>query len=503
MHPPTDPLLFLPAHELQRKLTHNEITSVQLVEAFLAEIEHHNHQGRGLHAIISTCPKDIALTRARWLDEQRRLGYVQSKLHGIPVVVKDAIVTDESLGMPTTVGSHVFASLKARRNASVITKLIDAGMIILAKANMTEFCGLKSDTTAVGWSAQGGQTLSPYRQEGLNEDEQPTPGGSSSGSAVSIAAGFAPLAIGTETAGSNVYPASVNGLYGMKITPASTALDGVFKLSSSFDGVGVMARDPYDLAALTEVLLAPQAFDRIPREGYNSIMGTSWTGLRLGVVGIKWGIDDGISKGKWDLPDVKATYEAATEKIKAHGARLVYPLQIPEAKILKHDGHGIREVANCEFPGQVQDFLLNFWPDPQLQTLEDIIEWNKKHDETERLKHLHIAGTTQTEVIASLKSTMSPESYASAISQLRRLASVDGMEKWMEEHSIDIVLGPSDSTLVSFAACAGWPIATMPLGKLKKNGQPYGFFALARSGCEDILLHLMSAFYRTFSENGK
>lgn len=131
-----------------------------------------------------------------------------------------------------------------------------------------------------------------------------TPGGSSSGSAVSIAAGFAPLAIGTETAGSNVYPASVNGLYGMKITLASTALDGVFKLSSTFDGVGVMARDPFDLAALTEVLLTTQAFDKVPREGYSSIMGTSWTELRLGVVDIKWGVDDRISKGKWDSPDV-------------------------------------------------------------------------------------------------------------------------------------------------------------------------------------------------------
>ncbi|KAJ5820350.1 amidase-like protein [Penicillium riverlandense] len=496
MDPPTDPLLFLPAHELQSKLTRKEITSVQLVEAFLAQIEHHNHHGRGLNAIISTCPKNIVLSRAKWLDEQRQLGHTQSKLHGIPIVIKDAIVTDESLGMPTTVGSHVFASLRARRNASVITKLIDAGMIILAKANMTEFCGLKSDTTAIGWSAQGGQTLSPYRQEGLDEDEQPTAGGSSSGSAVSIAAGFAPLAIGTETAGSTVYPASVNGLYGMKITPTSTALDGVFKLSSSFDGIGIMARDPFDLAALTEVLLTTQAFDRIPREGYSSIMGAAWTGLRLGVVDIKWGIDDGISKGKWDSPEVKATYEAATEEFIAHGARLVYPLQIPEAKILKHDGHTLRDVA-------IQDFLLNFWPDPQLQTLEDIIEWNKKHDEAERLKHLDIAGTTQTEIIASLKSTMSPESHASVLSQLRRLASVDGMEKWMAEQSIDIVLGPSDSTLVSFAACAGWPIATMPLGKLGKNGQPYGFFALARSGREDTLFRLMSAFYRIFSETDR
>ncbi|CAL5866018.1 uncharacterized protein PFLUO_LOCUS225 [Penicillium psychrofluorescens] len=364
---------------------------------------------------------------------------------------------------------------------------------------MTEFCGLKSDTTAVGWSAQGGQTLSPYRQEGLNEDEQPTPGGSSSGSAVSIAAGFAPLAIGTETAGSNVYPASVNGLYGMKITLASTALDGVFKLSSTFDGVGVMARDPFDLAALTEVLLTTQAFDKVPREGYSSIMGTSWTELRLGVVDIKWGVDDRISKGKWDSPDVKATYEGATEKMKAHGARLIYPLQIPEAKILKHDGHTLQDVANCEFPGRVQDFLLNFWPDPQLQTLEDIVEWNKKHDEAERFK----PGTTQTEILAALKSTMSPESHASAVSQLRRLASVDGMEKWMDEHSLDIVLGPSDSTLVTFAACAGWPIATMPLGRLGKNGQPYGFFALAKSGREDMLFRLMGAFYRTFSETDR
>ncbi|KAJ5094629.1 amidase-like protein [Penicillium angulare] len=491
-----DSIVFVPAHKLQDKLTTGEITSVQLVQAFLNRIERHNHQGLGLKAVISTCPIDIALNRAKELDDQRRIGQVRSELHGIPIVLKDAILTDPSLGMPTTVGSMVFSTLKAQRNASLVDKLIDAGMIILAKTNMTEFCGLKSKDTPVGWSQYGGQTLSPFREKGLDEKDQPTAGGSSSGSAVCISAGFAPLAIGTETAGSTVYPASVNGLYGLKLSREVIPTDGIFKLSNSFDCIGIMARDPKDLATLFRVLVP---FD-VPKSGstslYPSVTNNSnpWLGLQIGIVDTKWGVHESMSKGKWDLPDVIIKYEVAGQKMGNLGARVVYPFHIPEADILKHDSLTLRDVSYHEFPSQVEEFLQNFHPNEIVKSLEDIIAWNSEHDEKERLN----PNSTQTELVASLKAALSPDVHSATVSRLRQLATVDGMEKWMTEYDVEFVLAPSDSTLVSFAACAGCPIATIPLGRLKKNNQPYGFFVLAKGQSEERLLHLMEIFYASF-----
>jgi amidase len=168
-----------------------------------------------------------------------------------------------------------------------------------------------------------GQTLSPYRRPDLSDDEQAVswphppqfqvlltyghvPGGSSSGSAVSVAAGLCPLAIGTETAGSVVFPASCNGLYGMKLTPGSVPGDGIFQLSESFDGVGVMARDPADVAAFAEILQTGDGGEHNTPESLVDreippAKSTPMVGLSIGVVSNTWGL---YEKKKWASPDV-------------------------------------------------------------------------------------------------------------------------------------------------------------------------------------------------------
>jgi amidase len=187
--------------------------------------------------------------------------------------------------------------MKAKRNAGVVDKLLDAGMIIIGKGNMTEFCGLKSDEK-MGWSSYGSQTKSPYRRADLPDDDQPTPGGSSSGSAVSVLAGFCPSAIGTETAGSVVLPASCNGLYGVKLRPGSVPEDGIFTLSESFDAIGVIARTPQDCAALAGVLLEDD--ERLTKVSQDAC---PWLELRIGMVGNDWGLYP-TSKEKWSSHDV-------------------------------------------------------------------------------------------------------------------------------------------------------------------------------------------------------
>ncbi|KAF3797676.1 putative amidase [Colletotrichum gloeosporioides] len=489
---PATPLKFSTALSLQEKLVSGSLTSRQLIEACLQQIESHNGV---LNALISVCPEHNALIRADDLDKERREGYVRSRLHGIPVVVKDTFITHKDLGLPTTAGAHAFASMTALKNASLIEKLLHAGLIIIGKGNMTEFCGLKSNDTPVGWSAFGGQTKSPYRRDDLSEDEQPIAGGSSSGSAVSIASGFCPLAIGTETSGSTVYPASLSGLYALKLTPGLIPTDGVFKLSSSFDGIGLMARDPRDLAALAEILVGIQTDSPLVNLPTFEVS-CSWEGLSVGIADVLWGIHE-TGTDKWGHPHVRASWKDAVDRMCGAGARVVYPIDLPAYDTVTHDKQTLHTIAYHEFPSQVKEFAGNFDPETgDVRTLGDIIAWNKDHAD-EALPPPH---TTQTELEAALvaATAMTEDEHQAAVSEIRRLAGIDGLGRAMREAQVDVIVSASDSIVVGFAGAAGWPIATVPLGNLETNGQPFGLFVIAPEGREDLLFRFMGAFYATF-----
>lgn len=172
---------------------------------------------------------------------------------------QDSIVTDAKLGMPTTNGSFAFQDAKATRSAHAVDSLVEAGMIILGKANLTEASGMKSPDMLPGWSVAGGQTQSPYVAKSNIPGEpiigNSRPGGSSAGSAVAVAAGFAPLSLGTEAVGSVITPGNRAALYALKIAPdGEVSGDGVFGISTTFDGIGPLATTSADLAALTAVL---------------------------------------------------------------------------------------------------------------------------------------------------------------------------------------------------------------------------------------------------------
>jgi amidase len=167
--------------------------------------------------------------------------------------------------MPTTSRAIAFENAYGKSNAAVIERLILSGLVILGKASMTEFCGLKATCMTAGWSAINSLTQSAYIIGGFRKDDlfmgRSGPGGSSSGSAVGVSAGFAPLSIGTETSGSICMPANRAGLYSMKATRGTIPIDGLFTLSRDFDGLGGMAKSPEDREMLMNLLNGTYASD--------------------------------------------------------------------------------------------------------------------------------------------------------------------------------------------------------------------------------------------------
>ncbi|CBQ72884.1 related to Amidase family protein [Sporisorium reilianum SRZ2] len=235
-------LLSASISELQAGLARGEYTSADLVQAYLARIDEVNIHGPGLRAIIETSA--VALSEARRLDEERARGKYRGGLHGIPIVVKDNVATDASLGMNTTAGSYTLLNSVVRADSPSVHTLRQAGAVILGKANMSVWAqarGLQNQTQ--GYSPRGGFGTSAYWPAG-------NPCSSSSGSAVAVAAGLAAASVGSQTSGSIICPASYNNIVGFKPTVGLISRTGVIPISSTQDSAGPFAKTVHDVAML-------------------------------------------------------------------------------------------------------------------------------------------------------------------------------------------------------------------------------------------------------------
>lgn len=265
------------ASDVAALLSSGSITSEQVVETYLSQIEKHNKSGLNLRAIISVSP--TANEQAALLDQERRSGSLRGPLHGLPVILKDCIQTSSELGMPTTGGAAVFKSAFARSDAEVVRRLRDKGLVILGKASLTEYCGCKAKETTAGWNAVNGQTQSVWVEGGVREGDlyygRSTPGGSSSGSGVGVAAGFAPLSVATETGGSCCLPANRSGLYSVKLTHEPELLKGVLPLCLGHDGLGAMARSARDVELLVRDMAGSRQVE---------VKNVDWKDIRIGFI---------------------------------------------------------------------------------------------------------------------------------------------------------------------------------------------------------------------------
>ncbi|KAF2677883.1 amidase signature enzyme [Lentithecium fluviatile CBS 122367] len=498
--PDLDPLT-VSAYELSEMMSAGAITSVEIVEAYLHQIEQHNRRGRQLRALISVAPRHELMRIARRLDDERARGKRRGPLHGIPIVLKDNIMTDANLGMDTTVGSYAFVGCTPKKNATIVDRLIRRGMIILGKANLTEFCGLKNPSMPPGWSAVGGQCQSPYVARHIAKKklhwELSAPGGSSTGSAVSVASGFSTLAIGTDTIGSLITPANRAGLYALKPTVGQVPMDGIFSLSKSFDSAGGMAKSAKDLVALSDALLSPtnkEASAHTLKSNFR--IKEDWAGLRIGftepTIWTSWRKSGRINADAERFMLQK--YEVVVQSLIEMGVDIVYPVELPSQSTLNLDGRNSFEpIVYSEFKECLAEFIRQF-KITKVHSLAEIINFNLEHPELT----LPPSCPNQNDLMAALQSTVPRSDLRTAHEHLLQAGGRDGLDFLFAAHQLDVIVAPGDAALSSLAAAAGYPTAACPLSALKLNGQPFGLTLASPPHTEPTLLHFLTAYEATF-----
>ncbi|HKO82425.1 MAG TPA: amidase, partial [Chitinophagaceae bacterium] len=348
--------------ELQQKMQAGTYTSRSVTELYLKRIEAIDKNGYALRAVIEVNPDALAIADER--DKERKEGKVRSPLHGIPVLIKDNIDTGDK--MMTTAGSLALEGHKASKDAFIIKQLREAGAVLLGKTNLSEWANFRSNRSTSGWSSRGGQTKNPCILDR-------NPCGSSSGSGVAVAANLCTVAIGTETDGSIIAPASFNGIVGIKPTVGLLSRSGIIPISATQDTAGPMARTVKDAAILLGALTGIDEADKVTREseGKSKKMYTPFLDIN-GLQGKRIGIEKSFLKGH---EGVVALYKQAIKLMESKGSTIV------EVELLKQcNDFDEREylVLLYEFKDGLNKYLAT--ANAKVKTLADIIAFNKNNE---------------------------------------------------------------------------------------------------------------------------
>ncbi|MCI1857071.1 MAG: amidase family protein [Sporolactobacillus sp.] len=457
--------------DIQRALKSGRTTAKKLVRHYLKRIDRYDCRGPRLNAILELNPG--ALQEAEASDIRRSVQPASEPLLGVPIIVQDNINTAAPLH--TTAGSPALANHQPARDAFLVGQLRKAGAIILAKANLTEWANFISDRMPNGYSSLGGQTTNPYGPFDV--------GGSSSGTAVAVAANLAAVGVGTETSGSILKSCSANALVGIKPTVGLISRSGIIPIAHSQDTPGPIARTVADAARLLNILTG---VDKADEETIwsSSDMKKDYTVYlkRSGLRGARLGIDRRYLR---EINDEKiAIIEQSLKLMDGKGAQLVDPAAIPSWDKLKDK---TSSVLFREFKWDVNHYLADLPPASPVHSLADLITFNQKHA-VQALKY----GQTIFEKAQRLSSNLGERQYLADRADDIRLSRKEGIDAVMKGRHLDALLfaGASGAEL---AAKAGYPSITVPAG-FTSEGEPIGLTFTGQAFSEPRLIELAYSF---------
>lgn len=455
-------------------------TSEQLVSRCLRRIDAIDRAGPCLNSVIELNPDALAI--AKVLDADRKAGRIRGPLHGLPVLLKDNIATADR--MCTTAGSLALAGVHAVRDAHLVTRLRDAGAVILGKTNLSEWANIRSTRSTSGWSGRGGLTRNPYALDRSTS-------GSSSGTAAAVAASLVALGVGTETDGSIVSPASLNGLVGLKPTLGRISRHGVIPIAHSQDTAGPMTRSVADAALLYAAMVGPDDADAItstaPPDVPTALRSDALQGARLGIArGYLSGFDE-----------VNRLFDRAVAALREAGAEIIDDIGLATPTWRAAE----RLVLLHELKHDLASWLRTFAPHAPVQSLADVIAFNQARAD-EEMPWFGQELFEQAEALGDLDSPAYLEARATCIAGTR-----DALDRVFDVHRLDAVIAPttgvawlidpiagdhSSGGFAGPAAVAGYPHLTVPAGFVRDL--PTGLSFVGRPFSEWRLLGLGYAF---------
>ncbi|WP_019989973.1 amidase family protein [Rudanella lutea] len=446
-------ILTLQGHIRTGKLTYEKLTQWYLYR--IAQFE--NNRTTALNNLIAINPNAVAEARAR--DKARAAGTTHP-IFGMPIILKDNINQN---GMVTTAGAQAFYN-NITKDAFIVEQLRKNGAVFLAKANLSEWANFMCLDCPNGYSAMGGQTLNPYGPRQFDT------GGSSSGSGSSMAANYAAAAVGTETSGSILSPASANSLVGLKPTTGLLSRGGIVPISSTLDTPGPMTRTVTDAAILLSAMTGEDPAD--PATKNNPKNKTYWESVKTGTL-------KGIRFGAYKPMLRDSLYAQNVAKIRAQGGTVI---EI-ELEQVSPEGFGtlLNVDMNVDLPGYIKNYGSSALP---FRSVDDILAYNRQ-DSTRRMPYGQgrIAGVPKTQ--------LSPDEVAKLRTSIRKTG-VEYFEKPMKQHGLDAILSINNRS-AGLAAAANYPCLTVPMG-YRPNGEPVGITFIARPFAEDKLLNIGYAF---------
>jgi amidase len=472
--------------QLQDRMKSGRFTARALAEKYLSRIDEIDKHGARVNSVIEVNPDALVIADA--LDKERKAKGARGSMHGIPVLIKDNIDTADR--MTTSAGSLALEGSIAARDAFVVQRLREAGAVIIGKTNLSEWANIRSGHSTSGWSGRGGQTRNPYVLDR-------NPCGSSSGSGAAVSANLCAVAVGTETDGSVVCPASANGIVGIKPTLGLVSRSGIIPIAHSQDTAGPMARTVADAAILLSAMVGVDARDSVTGESsekaqadYTQFLDPKGLqGVRLGIVRKLFGFNDMVDE----------VMNNAISAMKSAGAVIVDPVEI-EA-IGKIDESEL-EVLLTELKADLNAYLAQLGPKAAVKTLKDVIDFNERNKQ----KEMPYFGQDLF-IKAEAKGPLTEKTYQEALIKNRRLTREEGIDAVMGKSQLDALIAPTagpawpsdyvngDHALGNgsqLAAVAGYPNINVPAGYV--FDLPFGMSIFGKAYSEPKLIKIAYAF---------